>query len=104
MYRYADDFVILCRRKIDVNTAMVRMKEIMARLGLELHPEKTRVVDMGRGRESFDFLGFNFRKKESRSKRGAYWCASSPSKKSMKKMGGESKRCAGCHVEGCLWK
>jgi RNA-directed DNA polymerase len=105
LYRYADDFVILCRRKLDANTAMVRVKGIMERLGLELHPEKTRMVDMGRGRESFDFLGFNFRKRESRWERGKYWCMSSPSKKSMKRMGGKIKDvCADAIQQGTSMK
>ena len=33
----------------------------MAGLGLELHPEKTKVVDLREGREGFDFLGCHFR-------------------------------------------
>jgi hypothetical protein len=33
------------------------------RLGLELHPEKTRLVDLSRGREGFDFLGCHLRKR-----------------------------------------
>ena len=35
--------------------------EILAHLGLELHPEKTRIVDLCDGREGFDFLGCHFR-------------------------------------------
>jgi RNA-directed DNA polymerase len=105
LYRYADDFVILCRRKLDANTAMVRVKEIMGRLGLELHPDKTRLVDMGRGREGFDFLGFHYRKKESRKRRGAYWCMSWPSKKAMKKIARKVKEtCVQAHQQGMPMK
>jgi RNA-directed DNA polymerase len=34
--------------------------EILASLGLELHPDKTRVVDLREGREGLDFLGCHF--------------------------------------------
>jgi RNA-directed DNA polymerase len=37
----------------------------MDRLGLKLHPEKTRMVDLRRGRGSFVFLGCTIRKKRS---------------------------------------
>jgi RNA-directed DNA polymerase len=35
--------------------------EILAGLGLELHSEKTKVVDLRQGRQGFDFLGWHFR-------------------------------------------
>ena len=34
--------------------------EILAGLGLELHPDKTKVVDLREGREGLDFLGCHF--------------------------------------------
>jgi RNA-directed DNA polymerase len=34
---------------------------VLGELGLELHPDKTRVVDLREGREGFDFLGCHFR-------------------------------------------
>ena len=37
----------------------------MARLGLELHPEKTRRVNLYNGREGFDFLGCHLHKRMS---------------------------------------
>ncbi len=64
LIRYADDFVILCRSRQDAETALQRLKQIMAVLKLTLHPTKTRVVDMGR--EGFDFLGFHFHKKKAK--------------------------------------
>ncbi len=65
LVRYADDFVILCRRRSQAEEALLRARELMARLGLELHPEKTRLVDLTCGRESFDFLGCTIRKRRS---------------------------------------
>lgn len=64
LYRYADDFVIVCRTRQDAETALQRVKQIMTILKLTLHPTKTRVVDMGQ--DGFDFLGFHFHKKKSR--------------------------------------
>ena len=34
--------------------------DILASLGLELHPGKTKVVDLREGREGLDFLGCHF--------------------------------------------
>ncbi|WP_434424984.1 group II intron reverse transcriptase/maturase [Nannocystis pusilla] len=65
LVRYADDFVILCRRESTAKAALQKAREILARLRLELHPDKTRLVDMRYGRGSFDFLGCTFRKRRS---------------------------------------
>jgi RNA-directed DNA polymerase len=61
LVRYADDFVVLCRSEHDANAALGAAGEILGDLGLTLHPEKTRVVDLREGREGFDFLGWHFR-------------------------------------------
>jgi len=63
LVRYADDFVVLCATKPQVEEAQRRVGLILTRLGLELHPEKTRIVDLSRGREGFDFLGCHLRKR-----------------------------------------
>ena len=62
LVRYADDLVILCRSEKDAAEALWRLDVLMGRLGLKLHPEKTRVVCLKEGREGFDFLGFHHRK------------------------------------------
>lgn len=61
LVRYADDFVVLCRSEREARVALAAAGEILAALGLELHPDKTRVVDLRGGREGFDFLGWHFR-------------------------------------------
>jgi len=61
LVRYADDFVILCRRESQAREALGRVQEILTRLKLELHPEKTKLVGLGVGKEGFDFLGCHFR-------------------------------------------
>jgi RNA-directed DNA polymerase len=60
LVRYADDWVVLCGSEREANEALRVAGEILAGLGLELHPEKTRIVDLRDGREGFDFLGCHF--------------------------------------------
>jgi len=60
LVRYADDGVVLCRSAAQAQGALDAVREILASLGLELHPEKTKVVDLRQGREGLDFLGCHF--------------------------------------------
>jgi RNA-directed DNA polymerase len=57
LVRYADDFVVLCTSSSQAEQAHRRAAALLGELGLELHPDKTRVVDLREGREGFDFLG-----------------------------------------------
>jgi len=59
--RYADDFVVLCRSRSHAEQARARASAILGELGLALHPDKTKVVALGEGKEGFDFLGCHFR-------------------------------------------
>ena len=61
LVRYADDGVVLCRSAAQAEHALVAIGEILASLGLRLHPDKTKVVDLREGREGLDFLGCHFR-------------------------------------------
>jgi len=65
LVRYADDFVVMCRNRAQVKEAQRRVNIVMEKLGLRLHPGKTRVVDLGWGKESIEFLGCTIRKKRS---------------------------------------
>jgi hypothetical protein len=68
--RYADDVVMGFQREQDARAMRAAMAERLAKFGLELHPEKTRVLRFGRFAreqaerhgeskpETFDFLGF----------------------------------------------
>jgi RNA-directed DNA polymerase len=60
LVRYADDFVVLCTTRSQAEQAQQMATAIMGQLGLELHPDKTRVVELRGGREGFDFLGWHF--------------------------------------------
>jgi RNA-directed DNA polymerase len=58
LVRYADDLVLLTDK--DARWAMDRLREILNRLDLKLNEEKSRVVDIEE--ETFDFLGFTYRR------------------------------------------
>ena len=65
LVRYADDFVAMCRTESQAREGLRRIGLVMNRLGLTLHPAKTRLVDLRRGKESFVFLGCTIRKRRS---------------------------------------
>ena len=60
MVRYADDMVMLCRDVQTAQTTLQTLREWAAQAGLELHPQKTKIVDMGQPKAHFDFLGYRF--------------------------------------------
>jgi len=65
---YADDFVILCRRRAD--DALAAMRDMMGRLKLTVNETKTHVCRLPA--ESFDFLGYTFGRMYSPRTGGAY--------------------------------
>ena len=58
MVRYADDFVVLCRTATEAQAALRLIQEWTATAGLALHPEKTRLVNLGEAGARFEFLGY----------------------------------------------
>jgi len=90
LVRYADDWVLLARSEREARAALEVAKDVLAGLGLELHPEKTKVVDLREGREGFDFLGCHFRARVSGRmlERGVrrYYLQRWPSQRSMKRI------------------
>jgi len=68
--RYADDFIVGFQYRQEAERFVVQLRERLAKFGLELHPDKTRLIEFGRftaerrrergiGKpETFDFLGF----------------------------------------------
>ncbi len=85
LVRYADDFVVMCRTESQANEAMRRLKIVFERLRLTLHPDKTRIVELGLGKDGFNFLGCHLRIVRSHYKWRSYlfrW----PSPKSMKRI------------------
>ncbi len=74
MIRYADDFVILCRHDEEAERILSAVRDWAAQAGLELHSEKTKIVDTTKP-GGFDFLGYHFEQGQRR-----------PRKKSLKKL------------------
>ena len=105
LVRYADDFVIMCDTKAACERAEQRVRETLARLDLELHPDKTRQVDLSRGREGFDFLGCHLHKRMSgrlweKLHRRVYYLQRWPSQRAMQRMRQRVKQLTprgGCH-------
>lgn len=91
LVRYADDLVVVCGSRGDCEEAWRRVGLIVARLGLELHPVKTRMVDLFDGGEGFDFLGCHLRKRMSgriweREGKRRYFLNRWPSQRAMKRV------------------
>ena len=86
LVRYADDFVIMCRTEAAAREGLRRVGLILARLGLELHPDKTRVVDVRDGHQGFDFLGFHHQKVESWRWRGKRYLQYWPSRRASQRV------------------
>ena len=83
LVRYADDFVILLWG--DGKGVVKKVEQMLDRLGLRLHKDKTRVVH---ARKGFDFLGVHFRLCQTNSKRAKlkWYCSVWPSDRSMKRI------------------
>jgi RNA-directed DNA polymerase len=87
LVRYADDFVAMCGTESQAREGLRRIGLVMNRLGLTLHPAKTRLVDLRRGKEGFVFLGCTIRKKRSILRApGKHFVQRWPSPKATKKM------------------
>jgi RNA-directed DNA polymerase len=111
--RYADDVVAHCDSEEQARTLRAAIATRLEALGLELHPEKTRIVyckDANRSGEaehtSFDFLGYTFRGRLARGPRG-YFVSFSPamSTKALKAKGQQIRawhlnRRTGTHLSG----
>ena len=81
--RCADDFIVGFEDEQDARVFLTELRERFARFGLELHPDKTRLIEFGRNvgwkrtkrglgkPETFDFLGFTHIC--AKSKRGRFW-------------------------------
>jgi len=107
LVRYADDFVVMCKTKRDLDEAERRVTHVLTRLGLELHPDKTRKVDLSWGKEGFDFLGCHLRKRMSgpiwkRQGRRVYFLQRWPSSRAMRRVRQRVKQLtprSRCHVD-----
>jgi group II intron reverse transcriptase/maturase len=57
--RFADDWVITCHSEAEAHAAIAAALRILKELGVELHPQKTRVVHVQHG---FEFLGYKIKR------------------------------------------
>jgi RNA-directed DNA polymerase len=83
--RYADDGICHCRSKAEAEGLRVAIERRFAECGLELHLQKTRVVyckDDDRRRDypeqKFDFLGYTFRPRRAKNRRGTFFVGFNP--------------------------
>lgn len=83
--RYADDGVIHCKTEAQARELRENLEERMKACGLELHPEKTKIVYCGMERRNksfpiiaFDFLGYTFRRRKAKNKQGIYFTSFLP--------------------------
>jgi RNA-directed DNA polymerase len=105
LVRYADDGVVLCRDAAQARAALNAVEEILAGLGLRLHPDKTRIVDLREGREGLDFLGCHFRARMSgrlweQRRIVRYYLQRWPAQKAMKRLREKVKARVGPHRVG----
>lgn len=99
--RYADDGIAHCRTLAEAEELLVQLKNRFEECGLELHPEKTRIVyckdDDRRGEyqeTKFDFLGYTFRPRRSKNRYGKFFINFTPgvSRKASKAMRNEIRQ------------
>ncbi len=90
--RYADDFIIQSKRWSEMKEGKKRISQILKSLSLELEPKKTQEVNLGMGRQGFNFLGHYLRKCRSVRYPKYYFLNRWPSKASMAKVKEAIKR------------
>lgn len=78
--RYADDVIVHCKTRKEAEELKAAIESRLKECKLELHPEKTKIVyckDDGRDGDhpvtKFNFLGYEFRAREARTKNGRYF-------------------------------
>jgi len=105
LVRYADDFVVVCNTAKSCEEAEKRVRAVLTRLGLELHPDKTRLIDLSWGKEGFDFLGCHLRKRMSgriweKERKRVYFLQRWPSQRSMTRVRRRVKELTGRNRSG----
>lgn len=81
--RYADDFKIICKKKSDAEKLFIATKNWLSeRLGLEISPEKSKIVNLRK--HYSEFLGFKIKVKRKRKKYVIKSCISDKAKKKIK--------------------
>jgi RNA-directed DNA polymerase len=96
--RYADDWVVTCKSAAEARAAVAAAHRILNELGVQLHPQKTRIVHVEHG---FEFLGYKIKrgkrlwlppgKVRSSAKSGALYAF--PREKSIRRFMEQVRRC-----------
>ena len=94
--RYADDFVILCRTREEAEQALAFVTGLVEARGLQMHPDKTRVVDATLS-GGFDFLGYHF-------ERGKHWPRATSRAKFYDNVRSRTPRSSGQSLEAIIKK
>jgi RNA-directed DNA polymerase len=83
--RYADDVIVHAKSKAQAEQLLEAIRARLAECGLELHPEKTKIVycqDSDRKGQhehiKFDFLGYTFRPRRAKNRRGKFFVSFLP--------------------------
>ena len=83
--RYADDGVIHCQSREEAEQLLEKLRTRLYECKLEIHPEKTRIVHCRSDKyqerhenESFDFLGYTFRRRWIKTKQGEFFNGFTP--------------------------
>lgn len=83
--RYADDIIVHCESERQATWLKEKISGRLMKCGLELHPDKTKIIyckdDNRRGtyqNESFDFLGYTFRPRKSKTILGKLFVGFNP--------------------------
>ncbi|NEQ83115.1 MAG: group II intron reverse transcriptase/maturase, partial [Moorea sp. SIO2I5] len=84
--RFADDFVVLTESKEDAEEAKTIIEEWLSKKGLTLSEDKTKISHLSTG---FNFLGWNFRKYQTTTKKTGLITLIKPNQKSIKKIKGK---------------
>lgn len=83
--RYADDSIVHCQTEAEAKELKAALEQRLQTCGLELHPEKTKIVYCGLNDQknsypiiAFDFLGYTFRRRKAKGKQGDYFTSFLP--------------------------
>ena len=82
--RFCDDFVVLSPTRRRAEQARELAARVLGGLGMQLHPDKSGIVCLTRGRQGFVFLGFHHQKVESWKWRGRFYLQRWPSARAMR--------------------
>jgi group II intron reverse transcriptase/maturase len=97
LVRYADDVVVMRDAREQAETALARLTDLLAELGLEPRAAKTRIVHLAEGNPGFDFLGFHHRLVRGRTPKSAHlaFLARWPSRKAAQHARGRIREITG---------